>query len=502
MDGQANLKLSVQNFGPVKEGEFELKPLTIFIGPNNSGKSYMATLVYALCQVVSGIKELFGQRYWEEREFWEDSELGHDTDTHREFIEWFQSISRSRQREIERRDISWEDMPAKFRRIFRDALEKIFTSLRADLDGEITDYFGCEDIKELIRKMPGENGPLVVHLNKGEDRPGLLTLKMDSTGEASSLDYSIPDISSWAVPVLDEEEVEAENVDYIFDTVVGSMRDHIITTNGFSMRDKYYLPGARSGILQGWQLFASLAIQSMRRSIGIRRMETPAFTGVDADFLQILVERQFQRRRRREFEPMVPALRILEGQMLRGRVSIRDRGVGPPLVMYQSGSVRLPIQRASSMIGELAPLDLWIKNLLQPGDLLIIDEPEAHQHPENQRKIAQVMVRLVRAGVKVLCTTHSPMILHQTSNHLLAAEARAKGQEVSGFTDDDLISPEEVGVYLFDDKGGDGTVISPVPIEPGFGISEDEFVRVSEAIGDETFRLSMALPDVETEEEV
>ena len=167
------------------------------------------------------------------------------------------------------------------------------------------------------------------------------------------------------------------------------------------------------------------------------------------------------------------------------------------MVIYNSGNSQLPLQRASSMIGELAPLDLWIKNLLQPGDLLIIDEPEAHQHPENQRKIARVLVRLARAGVKVLCTTHSSMILHQTSNHLLAAEASAQVREELGFTEDDLINHEEVGVYLFDDRGGDGTMISAVPIEPGFGISEEEFVRVSEAIGDDTFRLSMSLPDVE-----
>ena len=496
MDGQADLKLSVQNFGPVKEGEFELKPLTIFIGPNNSGKSYMATLVYALCQAISQMRKLNERGYWEGSEFWEGSEIAYSVDVNCEFMQWFQSITRRMSEQ--KGDISWEGMPANFRQIFRDALEKVFASLRSDLDAEITDSFGCEDIKELIRQTSGEKTSLVVRLNKREDRPALLSYRLDSAGEASSLDCSIPDISSWAVPVLDEGEVEAENVDYIFKTVVESTWDRVVTTSGFSMGETYYLPGARSGILQGWQLFASLAIQSLRRSIGIRRMETPAFTGVAADFLQVLLTRQLQLRLRSErSSTMRPALEILEGQVLRGRVFIRDIRSGPPLVIYNSGNSQLPLQRASSMIGELAPLDLWIKNLLQPGDLLIIDEPEAHQHPENQRKIARVLVRLARAGVKVLCTTHSSMILHQTSNHLLAAEASAQVREELGFTEDDLINHEEVGVYLFDDRGGDGTMISAVPIEPGFGISEEEFVRVSEAIGDDTFRLSMSLPDVE-----
>ena len=42
------ISVTVKDFGPIIEGSVELKPLTVFIGPNNSGKSHLATLVYAL----------------------------------------------------------------------------------------------------------------------------------------------------------------------------------------------------------------------------------------------------------------------------------------------------------------------------------------------------------------------------------------------------------------------------------------------------------------------
>ena len=45
---QDSLKFSIQNFGPISKGEIRLKPLTILMGPNNSGKSYAATLIYSL----------------------------------------------------------------------------------------------------------------------------------------------------------------------------------------------------------------------------------------------------------------------------------------------------------------------------------------------------------------------------------------------------------------------------------------------------------------------
>ena len=44
-----NEKLIVKNFGPIKNAELELKKVTIFIGPQGSGKSALAKLV-AICK--------------------------------------------------------------------------------------------------------------------------------------------------------------------------------------------------------------------------------------------------------------------------------------------------------------------------------------------------------------------------------------------------------------------------------------------------------------------
>lgn len=40
--------LGVKDFGPIAEAQIELRPMTVFVGPSNTGKSYFATLVYAL----------------------------------------------------------------------------------------------------------------------------------------------------------------------------------------------------------------------------------------------------------------------------------------------------------------------------------------------------------------------------------------------------------------------------------------------------------------------
>ena len=41
-------QLTVSNFGPIAKAQIDLRPLTVFVGPSNTGKSYMAILIYAL----------------------------------------------------------------------------------------------------------------------------------------------------------------------------------------------------------------------------------------------------------------------------------------------------------------------------------------------------------------------------------------------------------------------------------------------------------------------
>ncbi len=43
------MRITVRNLGVLKEATIDLKPLTVFIGPNNSGKTWLA---YALAGIL------------------------------------------------------------------------------------------------------------------------------------------------------------------------------------------------------------------------------------------------------------------------------------------------------------------------------------------------------------------------------------------------------------------------------------------------------------------
>ena len=53
-----NVDITVKNFGPIEKAEIDLRPLTVFVGESNTGKTYLAALIYALHQHFEGFSQL------------------------------------------------------------------------------------------------------------------------------------------------------------------------------------------------------------------------------------------------------------------------------------------------------------------------------------------------------------------------------------------------------------------------------------------------------------
>ena len=62
----ASWKLRVENYGKIKSAEIEIAPLTLFVGDNNSGKSYLMSLLWGIENL--GIEALLGSEYLESEE--------------------------------------------------------------------------------------------------------------------------------------------------------------------------------------------------------------------------------------------------------------------------------------------------------------------------------------------------------------------------------------------------------------------------------------------------
>ncbi len=147
------------------------------------------------------------------------------------------------------------------------------------------------------------------------------------------------------------------------------------------------------------------------------------------------------------------------------------------------------------MVSELAPLILFLKYLVRPGDLLILEEPESHLHPAAQRQLARGIVRLVNAGVKVLITTHSDLFVSQVNNLMRISFASSRWIRENGFEPQDCLKHDDVAAYLFrwDNEQG-GSVVDELEIRRDIGIDDAMFGEVINEIYEESLLVQRIRP--------
>lgn len=112
------------------------------------------------------------------------------------------------------------------------------------------------------------------------------------------------------------------------------------------------------------------------------------------------------------------------------------------------------IHITGSVVKALANLVFYLRHEASPGDLYIIDEPELTLHPDNQRKMARILARMVNAGIKVIMSTHSDYIIRELNNLMMLHTDRnpQKVEELMakyGYAKDDLLDHKRVGAYMF-----------------------------------------------------
>jgi AAA ATPase domain len=163
----------------------------------------------------------------------------------------------------------------------------------------------------------------------------------------------------------------------------------------------------------------------------------------------------------------------LEREILEGKIEIGPHGES--LYLPAGTAERLNMNLSSSSVKALASLSFFLRHRAQKGHFLIIDEPELNLHPHNQRLVARLLARLTRSGIKVMISTHSDYIIRELNNLLmLSVDKDGKLREKYGYDEEETLSPDRVGAYLFD-----GAHAHPIPIEAaGIGVAAiDKEVR-------------------------
>ncbi len=289
---EINLKIEVEDFGPITDGKITLKPFTLFIGPNNSGKSYAATLIHSIFE--SYTPTTLPKRipfFIRRRLFSQEIDI---RPIRKEFQELKEQINKLK--EEKKIEIPKQLVKKAVNIIFKEIYEK-------RLSDELIRSFACT-LKDLIRigkdsfglKINSNSDSVYLRYQEGRLEIGKypqldLDIKIEtrvikSPSHRIKIDREEDNFLITIGGILLENKEEKEfGFNYLMDIILEICTNKILEKVAIPC---YYLPAARSGILQGHKALAASLVRNVPY-IGIERLEIPKFSGVVSDFISSVI---------------------------------------------------------------------------------------------------------------------------------------------------------------------------------------------------------------------
>ena len=419
-DNSASIEVS--DFGPLAHAKIQLKPLTVFTGRSNTGKSYLATLLYALHRFFSGrLNGAMPASLRHQFPFIRRFFLGISQDDRNTFVSKMNKCfndSASTRKHSRAEETLPVLLPKKIFILFWPLFEPTPVDCNL-LETELSRCFGVSSIDKLTRRSSTNESRIAYHwmpsfIHRGSDgiqynfrfgnseKEFIASLPTDLPLPISQPIKKLRWVAQAGLHRIDQEHY----IDLAASLILKAASPCIL---GPISNHGHYLPADRTGIVHAHQVIVSSLIQ--RASWEGIRVETPipSLSGVVSDFLGRLVE----------LGTLSPASKDtnntladqLERQILKGRVTVNRSIPGYPTFEYHlhgwDKKERLALMNSSAMISEIAPVVLYLRYIVGHGEVLIIEEPEAHLHPEAQVDFFQHLVRIVNSGIRVIITTHS-----------------------------------------------------------------------------------------------
>ncbi|MDQ2805901.1 MAG: ATP-binding protein [Chloroflexota bacterium] len=453
------MKISIRNLGAVREAEIDLKPLTIFIGPNSSGKTWTAYLL-------SGIFGPYGfQHYLRESNI---DQIWADYPT---LEKLFQQVNARRSARINLVEFADQHGEAYFNGVAGYAKEWMprflatergfFDDLTVSVDFAATK----ERVLETLRKAVVTRSLSSIKSLKEKDQELLYFYSESDLTEADAGEvYLSQDLPTSVIKRFLAESIFQPIHRALFpDTYVFPAERTTFITFPFDGTLAGSYPVQRSNSASE-ELFDSLSdlTKPSRRS---KQLAIPI-----ANFLSMVSRvysvsaRGGSRRSNAATKDYAQLADLLEKTILIGGIefSTPEPQPGRELLFRTANDIAIEIPIASSMVKELTPLVLYLRYLAKAGDLVVIDEPEMNLHPEAQARLSEFLGMLVNAGLYIIVTSHSPYIVDHLANVIRASENKNQKAIRNQFflkRNEAFIRQDQVSVYLFD-KGTATSVLT------------------------------------------
>ena len=436
------MRLSIANLGALTKAEIDIKPLTVFVGPNNTGKTWTASIVAAI----------MSQHGWKDY-----SDAYSKNETSQKFTEIENAANQILQEGNAKIDLI-EFFNSNGLKYFNDAAKSTIKSTNIIL-GTRKLFFGKTKIKIEFNDMEINeirknllNNVVKIRMGIGKSKKALLTA-----------------IKERKSPILYFFTTERDIPEKIPE---GGIKDFINMSvfricHSAYFHNIYFFPSERTGLMT---IFLDVSpMRGRKRDIPPEDSEDNKkellLSAACGDLISTMenikrygnFDKRLQEAKKNIYvAKYLELVEILQKEILQGRIDYaRPEPQLPPKVLYtlnDNQKIILEMTAVSSMVKDFAPIILYLRYFARKGDLILIDEPEMNLHPESQVKLIEFLAMLVNAGIYVIVTTHSSYIVDHLTNLMKAAKNKdpTSIQEKFYLKNTEAFIPQtKVSVYLF-----------------------------------------------------
>ena len=433
------MKIKINNLGPIQHASFDFdKKLSIFCGPNNTGKTYLSYVLYAFTrQQIDAFEESMTE-----------TQLN-DFLIKRSFIlpvnpeAIYEAISK-------RQDRSMGDMATVFG-ISDSVAQKLFADFKMCLTTDKESYVAYLKNRELDFKI-SYKGNLLAKVTK-------------KSGEL---------------------ELLVENVSSQIDNKPESLKNELLTqvykVLAFPVFFSHFFPVERNSL---YTYYKDIMVNRSQMMEFLQRLENgnrQAFLDYISrnsarypEAISYTLDAAYKMSALSQDKGYYASLADdIEQEILEGKLSLTDDGD----LKYTPNRVpdkEVPLYLSASITKSVSGLVYALRHVVGRYDMIFIDEPEVNCHPDAQILMARIFGKMVNAGIRLLISTHSDYIIREINNLIMLSAApkeMTKQLQEWGYKEDMALRPQVVGAYLFKYGNGENRVdVTPIEVnDSGFEV--------------------------------
>lgn len=426
------MKLNLKNLGAIKDGTIDLsKRINILCGQNNTGKTYLAFVIYALT------REKFSRSplKFELASLIENGEVTINTDAKTLYDYLIDSLS---------------DIKSNLDTIFgisEEVAQKMFKDFELNL--MITETEFNQKYIELNFKEQIQIGEYRFNFKKNTDTPTVII------GLIDGIDYS---------EILNDHLILIKLTSILINRIVlfpitksvifTVERNSIFTFSKELSINRNLLIDQMQKLNNGEKLdpFELLQGGSNRYPIAIKDGLTisddlTAWSNKKSVYYDFAIE--------------------IEQKLLNGTLEVNKKSGALEFVSNKNKNLKLPIHMSASIVKTLSSVIFYLKYSAEKNDLIIIDEPEMNLHPDNQIILTKVFAKLYNKGFRLFISTHSDYVVREINNLIMASSLNenSNAELKNIYSSDEIIKPNDVNVNYFNFIKSNATQLSIKKIE-------------------------------------